>query len=303
MYHDTHVHLELLLQKLGHLPSERDLDSYNGTFKSETIELDENIVNNILEHHEFVIQSTVSTDNFNFVYNLLNFSNKIYYLIGSHPEIVDKKFSVEKYLDAQRDLVVDYESSSDLNARVVGIGECGLDYYHTNDKDLWQKQAGLFEEQIRLAIKLKLPLIIHCRMAKDEIALAGAPDAFADLFEILEEYPEIHGHFLVHCFTGGVAECDRVIDMGGKIGIGGVVTYKSAVNLQEAVARCPAKNLVLETDLPFLAPDLYRSQICMPNMIQRVAEKVAELQKKDSSLIWKQSLENTENLFGIGRQQ
>jgi TatD DNase family protein len=301
MYHDTHVHLELLLQKLGHLPSERELDPYEGTFKPEIIELDESVLNNLLEHHEFVVQSTVSTDNFNFVYNLLNFSNKVYYLIGSHPEMVNKKFSVEKYLDAQRDLIVDYESSSDLNARVVGIGECGLDYYYTSDKDIWQKQAGLFEEQIRLAIKLKLPLVIHCRMAKDEVALAGAPDAFADLFEILEEYPEIHGHFLVHCFTGGVGERDRIIDMGGKIGVGGVVTYKSATNLQEAVASCPTRHLVLETDLPFLAPDTHRGNICMPEMILRVAQKVAELQKIDTAMIWKNSLENTENLFGIGR--
>ncbi len=300
MYHDTHVHLESLLQKLGHIPSEKDLDTHNGVIKHGDVELDERILEQLLEKHEFVVQSTVSTNNFEFVFNLLRFSDKVYFLIGSHPELITEKFVVSEYLESQRDLVVEYESNSDMSRRVVGIGECGLDYYYTSDKSLWQKQAGLFEEQIRLAIKLKLPLVIHCRNGKNS---DDSPklSAFDDLFDILREYPDIHGHFLVHCFTGGVSERDTIINMGGKIGIGGIVTYKSAIRLQEAVATCPIEHLVLETDLPYLAPDLYRSQLCMPEMMGVVAEKVAILQNIDVQSVWKHSLINTENLFGLGR--
>lgn len=287
MYHDTHAHLDLLLQRLGDLPDEKDLDLEKGTLKHiEDFEVDKKRVESLISKHDFVIHPTVSTDNFYLVSSLFRSISKIYFLLGSHPEIVNSKFSVEKYIDEQQTLVVELESDQDLLNRLVGIGEAGLDYHYTKDPLIIEKQKGLFEEQISLAIKLKLPLIIHCR------------EAFADLFTILKQYPDIHGNFLIHCFTGDTDDLQKVLEFDGKVAFGGVATFNSAVDLQDAVKYCPNDSFVLETDLPFLAPAPYRSQICMPEMIDEIAQKISELKSLTKKEVWNYSLKNSINLFG-----
>ena len=317
MIHDTHVHFEILLSKLDLLDGMREYDE-----DSADTELSENAKSKLaklIANHEFLLHSTVSTKNFIYVTDLFKDFSKIKFFFGSHPEIVNADFNLPKYLENQRKFIeanpvfgsfkqklskVNSEESShrEVAAKLtegaqtdnlicyskhkinfqsqilVGIGEVGLDYHYTQELNLIKTQKKLFESQIELAIEYSLPLMIHCR------------DAFDDLFEILEKYPSIHGKFLIHCFTGGIDEMYKAVKIGGKVAFGGVITFKSARNIQEAVEYCPLENFVLETDLPFLSPK--RGEICIPEHIDLVAEKVAELKKIPKQEVWELSRKN-----------
>jgi TatD DNase family protein len=278
MLHDTHAHLDILLQKLGEIP---ETDEINPK------QIKKSLVDNILIQHDFIIQPTVNTNNFWSAYRLFNSFEKIFFLLGSHPEIVTSDFNLSDYQENQREVIVQMETDTDMSQKVIGLGEIGLDYHYTQDPEIAKKQIALFEEQLALGIKLKLPIVIHCR------------EAFKDLFNILNEYPEIHGHFLVHCFTDDMDALKQVLRYGGKVGLGGVATFKSAHDLQEAIKFCPKDGYVLETDLPFLAPVPHRGEICTPDMIDIVAQHIAELKNEPKSEIWANSLTNTRDLFGV----
>ena len=167
------------------------------------------------------------------------------------------------FLQAKQNLV---GMGTSLEKRIIGIGECGLDYYYTQDSRIIHKQKELFESQIDLAIKLDIPLFIHTR------------DAFDDTFEILKSKPGIHGKFAIHCFTGNKNHLKEVLDMGGKAAFGGIITFgKNAEYLREAFAYCPKDGYLLETDLPFLSPKPFRGKDNLPEYIKFVAEKMGQI--------------------------
>ena len=284
--HDTHVHLDMLLSKLNFLPDGRIIESLdNEEFEfqlAQTILSDSasKKLESLITGHEFLCHSTVSTKNFLHCHKLFNSVNKVRYFLGSHPDIVDDKFELESYLDFQTQMINKHQ----IKDKIIGIGEIGLDYYHCQDELLQDIQKKLFESQIQLAINLDLPIMIHCR------------EAFGDLFEILERYPQIHGKFLVHCFTAGVDEMYKIVQLNGKMAFGGVSTFKSANDLHQAIIECPLECFVLETDLPFLAP--IRGQICLPAMIDIIADRVGELKNLTKDEIWELSRMNTLELFG-----
>ena len=261
MLYDTHIHLDILLQKLGQ-------------------DFDEKTATSWFENHEVALQSTISTDNFLETKNQFASFDKIQFFLGSHPEIVTKDFNLEKYLKNQ------LETLQTLNLTdFVGFGEIGLDYFYTQNTELVAVQKQLFENQIKLAITLGKPIMIHCR------------EAFEDLFAILRQNPEIHGKFLIHCFTGNTWDLEQILDMDGYVGIGGIVTFASAKNLQQAVLECPLEKMVLETDLPFLCPK--RGEICMPKDIRMVAVKIAQIKGLTEEIIWSKTRTNLTKLFNI----
>jgi TatD DNase family protein len=283
--HDTHVHLDMLLAKLNFLPDGRVLEGFNND--EFEFELGKTVLSDsatrklesLIAGHEFLCHSTCSTKNFLVCNKLFNSFDKVKYFLGSHPDIVDDKFELQSYLDFQTQMINKY----DIKDKIIGIGEIGLDYFHCHDPLLQDIQKKLFESQIQLAINLDLPIMIHCR------------EAFDDLFEILERYPQIHGKFLIHCFTAGVDEMYKVVELNGKMAFGGVATFKSAIDLHQAVIECPLECFVLETDLPFLAP--LRGEICLPVMIDLIAQRVGELKNLTKDEIWQLSRENTLEIF------
>jgi TatD DNase family protein len=283
MFHDTHVHLEMLLGKLEliSIPDERKL-SPNSTdqkfFLGKNVQekLEELIIN-----HEFLLHSTVSTFNYQHVSQLFAGIPKIKFFLGSHPELVTDMFDLESYLGDQSHFL------KSKNPEIIGIGEVGLDYYYTKDIELVRTQKLLFESQIELAVEMDLPLMIHCR------------DAFEDLVEILKSYPAIHNRFLIHCFTGNVKDLNNILELGGKVAFGGVATFRSAAELQDAVRECPVGSFVLETDLPFLAPMPHRGSVCIPEMISHIADNIADLKGLSSEQVWQHSKDNTEEFLGI----
>jgi TatD DNase family protein len=277
--HDTHVHLEMMLTKLGLYSDSRfeDQNSINSELNIET----KNTLEFLLKNHDWVLQSTVSTQNYLLVTKLFKFLPKIKYFLGSHPDIVNLEFDIDVYLKQQKE-VIQRERNN-----IIGIGEIGLDYYHSKDLQVHQKQQELFGKQIKLAIDFDLPIMIHCR------------EAFEDTFAVLDKFPKIYNKFLIHCFTGTTEDLANVLKRGGKVAFGGVVTFKSAVELQEVARICPPDSFVLESDLPFLAPVPNRGQTCIPEMIKDVAKSVAKIRQIEEAEVWNLSLSNTKSLFKL----
>jgi TatD DNase family protein len=293
--YDTHAHLDLFLHQNGFWPNLREeepvellsvenhnLEDYAINFGIE----EQSFLEQHIQNHDWIIQPTVSS--FNFLQSWKLIANpKIYLLLGSHPEIVQKDFDLAHYLNFQNLVIEFINSKPELKTKLVGIGECGLDYFYSHEPNIIQTQKDLFESQIKLAIQLNLPLIIHCR------------EAFEDLFVILKKYPEIHGKFLIHCFTGNANDAEQIIKLQGKMAIGGIVTFNSAKNLSEAVEKNDINNFVVETDLPFLAPNPFRGKICEPMMVEHSLRKLADLQNMSYKLALETSKFNAEKFFNI----
>lgn len=145
---------------------------------------------------------------------------------------------------------------------VVAIGECGLDYHYDNSPR--DAQRAVFADQIALAHRTGLPLVIHTREAWD------------DTFAILDS-EGVPARTVFHCFTGGPAEAEAALGLGTFLSISGIATFPSAVELREAVSQAPLERLMVETDSPYLAPVPHRGRRNRPALVARVGEEVAEL--------------------------
>lgn len=146
--------------------------------------------------------------------------------------------------------------------KIYAIGEIGIDLYW--DKTTLGIQQVAFYEQIRWAKELKLPIVIHCREAFDEV------------FEVLEAEKGEDLRGILHCFTGNLEQAQRTIELGFYLGIGGVVTYKKA-GLDEVLSHIDLEHLVLETDSPYLAPVPYRGKPNESSYLVHIAQKVADI--------------------------
>ena len=151
--------------------------------------------------------------------------------------------------------------------KVYAIGECGLDYYWVNDNK--EKQKWLFTEQIKLAIKYDLPLIIHCR------------DAVADVYEILKAYKG-KLRFVMHCYSGSSEMAVEFVKLGGMISLGGPVTFKNAKAPKEVAKIVPLDRLLIETDCPYLAPHPNRGKRNEPSYVRLVLNEIATLREIDA---------------------
>ena len=147
--------------------------------------------------------------------------------------------------------------------KVVGIGETGLDFYR--DRSPREAQRAAFREQIRLARRRNLPIIVHDRDAHDEILSILAEENAADVGGI------------IHCFSGDCEMARRAIGMNFLISIPGAITYKGSGTQAEAVRKIPLEKLLIETDCPFLAPLPYRGKTNEPAYVPLVAKKIGEI--------------------------
>jgi len=198
----------------------------------------------------------------------------VYAAIGFHPH--ESKFLDEEKLKELEKIV--------KNSKVVAIGETGLDYYWRHSSLTCQREA--FAKQINLAKKLDLPLIVHDR------------DAHQDTLQILTE--EAKGlKVLLHCFSGDLNMAKVCIERGYYLGIGGVVTFNNAKKLRAIVEEISLKNLVLETDSPYLAPQPFRGKPNEPKYIPLVAEKIAEIKEISLKEIAEITTNTAQEFFGI----
>ncbi|MDR2511087.1 MAG: TatD family hydrolase [Bacteroidales bacterium] len=202
------------------------------------------------------------------------FPNICYPCIGLHPTDVK-----ENYLEELK--IIEDELQK---RKYYAVGETGLDYFW--DKTFEKEQKDAFVQQILLAQKYNLPLIIHSR------------DAFEDTVDILE--PRVKSQKprqgVFHCFSGTVEQAKKVVEMGFYIGIGGVVTFKKN-QLVDVVKEIDLQYILLETDAPFLAPVPYRGQRNESSYIPIIAQKVAEIKGICIEEVTKITTSNSENCF------
>ena len=192
--------------------------------------------------------------------------------VGVHPD----------YEDTLEPTVEDLVSRSQHD-KVVAIGETGLDYYRLQGDLEWQRER--FRNHIRASKQTGLPLIIHTRSASD------------DTITIMrEEGADVAGG-VMHCFTESWEVAREALDLNFYISFSGIVTFKSASDLQEVAKKVPMDRLLIETDSPYLAPVPYRGKRNDPSYVVHVAEKIADLRGMTLSSIEEQTTSNFFNLF------
>lgn len=199
----------------------------------------------------------------------------IYTTVGVHPEITDK------YADLCAEQLIEQTNSP----YVVGIGECGLDYYYNADiKDF---QLKIFREHIVAAQETGLPLIVHNR------------DADTDMIRLLTEaYAKKPFKGELHCFSSSERLCRTALEMGFYISASGIITFKKSEELRQIFAKVPPKRLLVETDAPFLAPTPYRGKRNEPAFVVHTAEVLAEVKGMTIEELALQTTQNFLTLFG-----
>ena len=203
-----------------------------------------------------------------------DFPEHVYLMTGLHPTSVKENYKEE--LQHVEDLL--------SKRKFIAIGEIGIDLYW--DKTTLEIQQDAFKHQIRLAKQYKLPIVIHCRNAFDEI------------FEVLdsEKSDDLFGIF--HCFTGDLEQAKRAISFNMKLGIGGVVTFKNG-GIDKFLNQIDLKHIVLETDSPYLAPAPYRGKRNESAYIIKILEKLSELYGVSKEDIAKMTTENSKAIFKV----
>jgi|SRR5690554_575004 len=167
----------------------------------------------------------------------------------------------------------------------IAIGEIGIDLYW--DKTLQKEQTESFRAQINWAKEEKLPIVIHCR------------DAFDEIFEVLDQENDEQLFGVFHCFTGNKEQAQRILNYGGfKLGIGGVVTFKNS-GVDKAIQNIDLKNIVLETDAPYLAPSPFRGKRNESAYIPYIAKKLSEIHSISEEEVGKITSQNALEVFKI----
>jgi TatD DNase family protein len=170
-------------------------------------------------------------------------------------------------------------------AKVIGIGESGLDYFY--DKSPRDAQAASFRAHVRAAQLTGLPLAIHARQADDDIA------------GILREERERGGEFpfLLHCFSCGRGLAESALDMGGYISFSGILTFPKSLELREIARDVPAERLLVETDAPYLAPVPHRGRRNEPAWVAETARVLADIRGMESAELAELTTSNFRRLF------
>ncbi|WP_411765917.1 TatD family hydrolase [Winogradskyella sp. A3E31] len=203
------------------------------------------------------------------------YPENIFLMTGLHPTHV-KPESFDKEIQHVEDLL--------KQRPFYAIGEIGIDlYWDTSTLDL---QIKAFKHQIKLAKQYRLPIVIHCREAFDEI------------FDVLESETSDDLYGIFHCFTGTKEQAERAINFNMKLGIGGVVTFKNG-KIDQFLSEIDLEHIVLETDSPYLAPKPYRGKRNESSYIIKVLEKLSELYGLSPEAIAKQTTENSKAIFGV----
>ena len=165
--------------------------------------------------------------------------------------------------------------------KVVAVGECGLDYHWPVPKDA---QLALFEAEIRLALELDKPIIVHDRQAH------------ADVYALLKKY---RPKGIVHCYSGSADDAVWLAEQGLAIGFGGACTFQGAKRAAKAIAALPLEAIVLETDCPYMAPEPVRGTRCDSSLIRYVGEYIAQLKGISAEEVFRTTAENARRVYGL----
>lgn len=203
------------------------------------------------------------------------FPENIFLMMGLHPCYVKPETYQHELAHVETELA---------KKKFYAIGEIGVDLYW--DKTTLKIQQEAFKHQIQLAMKYKLAINIHCREAFDEV------------FEVLDSEKSTDLFGIFHCFAGDLGQAKRAIDLNMKLGIGGVATFKNG-KIDQFLNEIDLKDIVLETDSPYLAPVPYRGKRNESSYIKLVAEKLSQIYHLPIEEIAQITTENSKAVFGI----
>jgi TatD DNase family protein len=203
------------------------------------------------------------------------YENGIWATVGIHPtesKDFDKFGEIEKLAK---------------DNKVVGIGECGLDYFRDKEFEVQREQKEIFKKHIELSNKTKKPLVIHCR------------EAFADVIDILvarksELLPEPG---ILHFFTGTIEDAKKLLELNFSFTFGGLITFNRSFD--EIIELIPPDKLLVETDAPFVSPKSHRGKRNEPLYVGEVIPIIAVIKRANEETARKQFLENTKRVFGV----
>ncbi|GAB6960350.1 TatD family hydrolase [Prevotella aurantiaca JCM 15754] len=215
-----------------------------------------------------------SIESINYVCKL--FPNFAYPMLGLHPEEV--KDDYQEVLKKMKTVLLE-------NNNYIAVGEIGLDFYWSREFE--KEQLIAFEEQVKWSIETRLPLMIHCRKAQNEMV------------KILGKYKDQLPGGVFHCFTGNEKEAAELLSFDNFVlGIGGVLTFKKS-NLPETLKSVPLQRIVLETDSPYMAPVPLRGKRNESSFLIHIVTKLAEVYNTTEDEIAIQTNKNVERIFGI----
>lgn len=185
------------------------------------------------------------------------------------------------------------------SGKVVGIGECGFDYYKTSEGHaeggLYETQEQAFIAQIELANELGLPLMIHTRGPKLGQESPTGRSVYQDVYEVLKQYAKVP--FNVHFYAGTYEEAARFFALGGTISFTGVITFPKTESYAEVIKNAPLDRLHAETDCPYVAPIPYRGKRTEPWMVQEVYRKIAAIKGLSEEVVREQLLLNASRQY------
>jgi TatD DNase family protein len=251
MYVDSHCHI--------------DFDDYDGEHEALLDEMRAHLVT-----HAMVICVTMPERAR--VRALAHSAPNLFATVGTHPD----------YEDTPEPTVAELVRFAD-DAKVLAIGETGLDYYRLTGDLEWQRQR--FRTHIRAARECGKPLVVHTRSASD------------DTIRILREERAEEVGGVMHCFTETWDVAQRAMELGFHISFSGIVTFKNAKELHEVARRVPLERMLIETDSPYLAPVPYRGKRNQPAWVKYVAQYIAQLRGTSEQMIGTATSANFFSLF------
>lgn len=226
-----------------------------------------------MDNNIIIVSGTNDIDNMEIIDLCSKYPN-VYGTLGIHPtevsKITDNSFKIiEENLN---------------NPKIVGIGEIGLDYYW--EKETKNIQKEVFIRQINLAKKYNKPIVVHTR------------ESINDTFEVLKEYAK--GLKIdIHCFSSSLEMANNFINIGCRLGIGGVLTFKNNSKLKEVIKNIDLSNIMLETDSPFLTPEPYRGKRNEPYNVLYVAKMIADIKQISLDEVLKVTTNNAVSQFDL----
>lgn len=261
---DTHAHL--------------DFDNFDDD-RQEVIE------NFFKDNGKAIVNIGVNKDRIEKTLEISKKYNNVFASVGFHPEEVG---SLEDFDNIESFL----EKVIEENEKIVAIGEIGLDYFHSKDESEHQKQKELFEIQLKVAKKLSLPVVLHCR------------DAYEDMLEILskKEYAEIYK--VLHCYCGNPEYTEKFLKLENLIFsfTGNITFVKDGDFLLKSLRMIPLEKIMAETDCPFLTPNPFRGKRNEPSFVKFVVEKISEVKDIDFKEAEEKTDQNAIEFFGLNLQ-
>ncbi len=222
----------------------------------------------------------------------------LYAMVGLHPIQTTDEYHSEEEIGGKafvsKGEVFDMEAyrTLALSPKVVGIGECGFDYWH-NGIETYEVQEIAFLKQIELANELQLPLMIHTRDPKPGEKSPTGRSVYDDVYDILKQNAKVP--FNVHFYAGSWEQAQNFFDIGGTISFTGVITF--AKDYKEVVYNAPLELIHAETDCPYVTPVPHRGKRCEPWMVQEVYKKIADIKGLNGEEVRMQLVENVRKVY------